>query len=74
MDCFSDDALVEAKPLIETPEFTADDLVKLCARANLVNPTFTQDRIFKAIRDPKKAVKSLIRGMAKKKLLFKYAK
>jgi anaerobic magnesium-protoporphyrin IX monomethyl ester cyclase len=73
-DCFSDDALAEANPLIETPEFTADDLVKLCARANLVNPTFTYDRIIMAIRDPKKAAKGLLRGITKKKLLLKYAK
>jgi anaerobic magnesium-protoporphyrin IX monomethyl ester cyclase len=73
-DCFSDDALAEAKPLIETPELSADELVKLCARANLVNPTFTYDRIIKAMRDPKKAAKGLLRGIAKKKLLLKYAK
>jgi anaerobic magnesium-protoporphyrin IX monomethyl ester cyclase len=73
-DCFSDDALAEAKPLIETPELSADELVKLCARANLVNPTFTYDRIIRAVRDPKKAAKGLLRGIAKKKLLLKYAK
>jgi magnesium-protoporphyrin IX monomethyl ester (oxidative) cyclase len=70
-DCFNDDALAEAKPLIETPELSADELVKLCARANLVNPTFTYDRIFKAVRDPKKAVKGLLGGIANKKLLHK---
>jgi len=73
-DCFSDDALAEAKPLIETPELSAEELVKLCARANLVNPTFTYDRIIKAVRDPKKAVKGLMLGLSKKKLLQKYAK
>ena len=73
-DCFSDDALAEAKPLIETKELSADELVKLCARANLVNPTFTYDRIIRAVRDPKKAAKGLLRGIAKKKLLLKYAK
>jgi anaerobic magnesium-protoporphyrin IX monomethyl ester cyclase len=62
-DCFSDEALAEAKPLIETPEFTADDLRKLCARANLVNPTFTPDRLVRAFRDPKKAIKFLLRKM-----------
>lgn len=73
-DCFSDDALAEAKPLIETPELSAEELVKLCARANLVNPTFTYDRIFKAARNPKKAAKALIRLISKKKLLHEYAK
>lgn len=71
--CFSDDDLAEAKPMIETPEFTADDLVKLCARANLVNPTFTHDRILKAVRNPRKAVKGLMGTISKKKLLQKYA-
>jgi anaerobic magnesium-protoporphyrin IX monomethyl ester cyclase len=51
---FSDEALAEAQPLIETPEFTADDLRQLCARANLVNPIFTRAKLVRAIRDPKK--------------------
>ncbi len=59
-DCFSDEALAAVEPLIETPEFTADDLRELCARANLVNPTFTRDKIIKAIRNPKKAIKVLL--------------
>ena len=59
-DCFSDEALAAVEPLIETPEFTADDLRELCARANLVNPTFTRDKLIKALRDPKKAVKVLL--------------
>ena len=29
-ESFSDEALAAAEPLIETPEFTADDLRKLC--------------------------------------------
>ena len=56
---FSDEALSEAKPLIETPEFTADDLLMLSAEANLVNPTFTRDRLARAMRDPGKAIKIL---------------
>jgi anaerobic magnesium-protoporphyrin IX monomethyl ester cyclase len=59
-DCFSDEALAEAQPLIVTPEFTADDLRKLCTRANLVNPTFTRDKLVRAIRHPKKAIKVLL--------------
>jgi len=59
-DCFSDEALAAVDPFIETPEFTADDLRELCARANLVNPTFTRDKIIRAIRDPKKAIKVLL--------------
>jgi magnesium-protoporphyrin IX monomethyl ester (oxidative) cyclase len=59
-DCFSDEALAAVEPLIETPEFTADDLRELCARANLVNPTFTRDKLIKALRDPKKTIKVLL--------------
>ena len=59
-DCFSNDALSAAEPLIETPEFTADDLRELCARANLVNPTFTRDKFLKALRNPKRAMKILL--------------
>jgi radical SAM superfamily enzyme YgiQ (UPF0313 family) len=59
-DNFSDEALSAAEPLIETPEFTADELRELCARANLVNPTLTRDKVIKAIRNPKKAVKVLL--------------
>ena len=63
-DCFSDEALAAVEPLIETPEFTADDLRELCARANLVNPTFTRDKIIRALRDPKKALKVLLGKMS----------
>jgi anaerobic magnesium-protoporphyrin IX monomethyl ester cyclase len=59
-DCFSDDALAGAEPLIETSEFTADDLVELCARANLVNSPFTRDKVLRAIRDPRKAIRVLL--------------
>jgi magnesium-protoporphyrin IX monomethyl ester (oxidative) cyclase len=62
-DCFSDEAFASAEPLIETPEFTADDLRELCARANLVNPTFTRERVARAIRDPKQAIKILLGRM-----------
>jgi anaerobic magnesium-protoporphyrin IX monomethyl ester cyclase len=56
---FSDEALSEVKPLIETPEFTCDDLLMLSAEANLVNTTFTRSKLAKAIRDPKRAIKVL---------------
>ncbi len=60
-DCFSDEALAAAEPLIETSEFTADDLRRLCAQANLVNPTFTRDKLISAIRNPKKAMRVILR-------------
>ncbi len=59
-ECFSDDVLAAVEPLIETPEFSAEDLVELCALANMVNPTLTRDKLIKAIRNPKKAVKMLL--------------
>jgi len=58
---FCDYALAATEPLIETPEFSADDLRELCARANLVNPTFTRDKILRAIRNPKKTIKVLLK-------------
>jgi magnesium-protoporphyrin IX monomethyl ester (oxidative) cyclase len=59
-ECFSDDALAAVEPLIETPEFTADELRELCAQANLVNPTFTRDKVLRAIRNPRKTIKVLL--------------
>jgi magnesium-protoporphyrin IX monomethyl ester (oxidative) cyclase len=59
-NCFSDEALAAAEPLIETPEFTADDLLELSAQADLVNQTLTRDKLLKAIRNPKKALKILL--------------
>ena len=57
---FSDEALAWAQPLIETPEFTADDLRMLCAQATLVNPMVNRDRFVRALRNPKKAIGVLI--------------
>lgn len=61
---FCDYALAATGPLIETPEFSADDLRELCTRANLVNPTFTRYKISRAIRNPKKTVKLLLKKKA----------
>jgi anaerobic magnesium-protoporphyrin IX monomethyl ester cyclase len=58
-ECFDDEALSEAGPLIETPEFTADDLRMLCAKANSVNSVLTRDKLIRVIRDPKKALRIL---------------
>ena len=51
------------------PEFTGEDLRRLSAGANLVNPTVTHERLLRAIRDLGKALKILVaRGrMAKQK-------
>jgi anaerobic magnesium-protoporphyrin IX monomethyl ester cyclase len=61
---FSDEALATAQPLIETPEFTADDLRMLCAQAMMVNPTVNRDRFIRALRNPRKAAGVLL-GRAK---------
>ena len=58
---FCDYALAATEPLIETPEFTAQDLQVLCMRANMVNPTFTKAKIARAIRHPKKTAKILLK-------------
>jgi len=63
-ECFSNEALAALEPLIETEEFTADDLRELCAQANLINQSFTRDRLVKAIRNPKKAVRALLGKMS----------
>ncbi len=57
---FSDEALSWAQPLIETPQFTADDLRELCAKAMLVNPMVNRDRFIRAVRNPKKAIGIII--------------
>jgi anaerobic magnesium-protoporphyrin IX monomethyl ester cyclase len=59
-DCYGDEALAATEPLIETPEFTADELRELCMQANLVNPTFTRHKLKEAIRNPKKAIKVIL--------------
>ncbi len=61
---FSDEALSWAQPLIETPQFTANDLQELCAKAILVNPVLNRDRFARAVRNPKRALNILI-GRAK---------
>jgi radical SAM superfamily enzyme YgiQ (UPF0313 family) len=58
---FCDYALAATEPLIETSEFSANDLRELCARANLVNPTFTRGKILRAIRQPKKTVNIILK-------------
>jgi anaerobic magnesium-protoporphyrin IX monomethyl ester cyclase len=60
-ECFNDEALSEGEPLIETPEFTAEDLQMLCAKANLANPVFTRDRLTRAMRDPGKTLKIIFK-------------
>jgi anaerobic magnesium-protoporphyrin IX monomethyl ester cyclase len=60
---FSDEALAAIEPLIETEEFTADDLRQLCAQANMINQGISRDKLVKAIRNPKKAIRALLGKM-----------
>ncbi len=54
--CFSDEALAASEPLIETEDFSADELVELCKRANQINSTLTLKKILGAARNPKKVM------------------
>jgi anaerobic magnesium-protoporphyrin IX monomethyl ester cyclase len=58
---FCDYALAATEPLVETPEFSASDLIELCMRANLVNPRFTRYKILRAIHNPTKTIKLLFK-------------
>jgi anaerobic magnesium-protoporphyrin IX monomethyl ester cyclase len=60
-DGFCDYTLAATEPLIETPEFSAADLQELCAKANLVNPTFTRGKVARALRHPTRTVKLLLK-------------
>lgn len=59
-ESFCDYALAATEPLIETPEFSAQDLQLLCMKANMANPTFTRDKIGRAVRHPKRTLKILL--------------
>jgi anaerobic magnesium-protoporphyrin IX monomethyl ester cyclase len=62
-DGFNDEVLSTVEPLIETSEFTVENLRELCARANLINQALTFDKLVSAIRDPKKAIAVLLGKM-----------
>ncbi len=58
---FCDYALAATEPQVETPEWSAKDLQELCMKANLVNPTFTRSKIIRAVKNPKKTLKVLLK-------------
>ena len=60
-DGFCDYALAATEPLVETPEFTADEIAELCMKANAINRTLTRKKVFKAVRHPVKTTKLLLR-------------
>ena len=64
-DGFCDYALAATEPLVETPEFSAQEISELCMRANAINRTLTRHKIGRAIRNPRRTVRML--GMLLKK-------
>jgi hypothetical protein len=58
---FCDYALAATEPLVETPEFTAEEISELCMKANAINRTLTRKKILKAVRHPVKTAKLLLR-------------
>lgn len=58
---FCDEALAGVEPLIETPEFKAEELQELCMRANLVNPAFTRGKLLRAFKNPKRTLQMLLK-------------
>ncbi|MCW3996813.1 MAG: B12-binding domain-containing radical SAM protein [Candidatus Bathyarchaeota archaeon] len=55
--CFSDEALAASEPLIETENFSAEDLIYLCKRANEINSAITWDKVMNAARNPRKVIR-----------------
>ena len=64
-DGFCDYALAATEPLVETPEWSADELMELCVRANAINRTLTRHKIAKAVRNPRRTVQMV--GMVLRK-------
>jgi anaerobic magnesium-protoporphyrin IX monomethyl ester cyclase len=64
---FGSDALSGGQPLIETPEFTVDELCQLVMQANMVNFDFKRDMLLKGIKNPGKALRFLLKIKEKPK-------
>ncbi|MFA7398137.1 MAG: radical SAM protein [Candidatus Bathyarchaeia archaeon] len=60
-DGFCDYALAATEPLVETPEFTAEEITELCVKANAINRTLTPKKVLKAMRHPYKTLKMLFK-------------
>jgi magnesium-protoporphyrin IX monomethyl ester (oxidative) cyclase len=58
---FCDYALAATEPLVETPEWTAQEISELCMKANAINRTVTRKKVKNAIRHPVKTAKLLLR-------------
>jgi anaerobic magnesium-protoporphyrin IX monomethyl ester cyclase len=62
---FGSDTLTGGEPLIETSEFTVDDLCHLTARANKINARSFSGKIVVAVKNPKKAAQFLMATIKK---------
>jgi magnesium-protoporphyrin IX monomethyl ester (oxidative) cyclase len=60
-DGFCDYALAATEPLVETPEFSAEEISMLCMKANAINRTLTRKKVLKAMRHPVKTAKMILR-------------
>jgi magnesium-protoporphyrin IX monomethyl ester (oxidative) cyclase len=59
---FCDFALAATEPQVETPEFSAQELQELCAKANMVNPTFTKGKVLRALKHPVKTARIILKS------------
>ena len=56
-DGFSDEVLARAQPLMETPEFTTEEIRELCIRANTINQNIIATKVFKLMKNPKQSIR-----------------
>jgi anaerobic magnesium-protoporphyrin IX monomethyl ester cyclase len=56
---FCDYSLAATEPLVETPEWSAEELNELCIKANAINRSLTRKKVAKAMQHPVKTAKLL---------------
>ncbi len=54
---FCDYALAATEPLVETSEWSAEDLMELCMKANAINRSLTRHKLVNAVKHPRRTVK-----------------
>jgi len=57
---FCDYALAATEPLVETAEWSAQDLMELCMRANAINRTLSYQKVLTALRNPHRTLRMLL--------------
>jgi magnesium-protoporphyrin IX monomethyl ester (oxidative) cyclase len=65
---FGPDVLSGGEPLIETPEFTTEELCNLVMQASMINFDFKRDMLLKGLKNPGKAVRFLLKIKEKPKV------